>query len=316
MAKAEAEPRGPEARIERAIAWLYRLLANNRYTRFPWAVVQTFSRAQGALLSGSMAYYTFLSLLPLLIVATVVAANIAVPEQEAQQTVAEALNQAFPGIGSDVFNAVIGQVKQNSAALGVFGLLSVAYGGSGFVGAMTACMNRMWGLESGRNPVGQKLLNILIVVMLGSVLLGSAILTVWVSATAQATLDVRPNSPVIQLIEEVAAPSSMALVLLLLYRLLPARRHSWLSQLPGALFGAVGFYLLKRAFDFWAGHSAGIAALPRSLVSVVLLLLWLGFFGQLILYGAALNVVLDRRRHGLPLLPEEPGGGSAPMTDS
>jgi membrane protein len=316
MAEAQAEPRGPEARIEQAIAWLYRLLARNRYTRLPWAVVQTFSRAQGALLSGSMAYYTFLSLLPLLIVATVVAANVFIPEQEAEQAVADALNQVFPGIGTEVFNAVIEQVKRNSAALGVFGLLTIAYGGSGFVGAMTACMNRMWGLESGRNPVGQKLLNLLIVVLLGSVLLGSALLTIWVSATAQATLDVAPTSPVIRLIEEVAAPSSMALLLLLLYRLLPARRHSWPSQLPGAVFGGVGFYVLKRAFDFWAGHSAGIEALPGLLVSVVLLLVWLGFFGQLILYGAALNVVLDRRRHGLPLLPEEPAAGSAPMTGS
>jgi len=77
------------------------------------------------------------------------------------------------------------------------------------------------------------------------------------------------------------------------------------------LFGGVGFYLLKRAFDYWAGHSAGIASLPRSLVSVVLLLVWLGFFGQLILYGAALNVVLDRRRNGLPVLPEQARPGPA-----
>jgi membrane protein len=310
MAEAEAGPRGPEARIERAIASLYRLLARNRYTRLPWAVVQTFSQAQGSLLSGSMAYYTFLSLLPLLVVAGVVIVNIAiyaVPEPDAEQAVADALNQVFPGIGADVFNEVIDQVVRNSAALGVFGLLTVAYGGSGFIGAMTACMNRMWGVESGRNPVGQKLLNILIVVLLGSVLLGSAILTVWVSATAQATLDVAATNPLIRLIEELAAPSSMGVVLLLLYRLLPARRHSWSSQVPGAVFGAVGFYLLKRAFDYWAGHSAGIAALPRSLVSVVLLLVWLGFFGQLILYGAALNVVLDRRRHGRPVLPDPPG---------
>ena len=309
MGRAEAEPRGPEARIEQAIAWLYRALARNRYTRFPWAVVQTFSHAQGALLSGSMAYYTFLSLLPLMIVAGVVIVNIAIfaiPEPDAEKAVADALNQVFPGIGSEVFDAVITQVVQNSAALGVFALLTVAYGASGFVGAMTACMNRMWGVASGRNPVGQKLLNILIVVLLGSVLLGSAVLTVWVSATAQTTLDVQPNSPLIRLIEELAAPSSMALVLLLLYRLLPARRQSWASQVPGAVFGAVGFYLLKRGFDYWAGHSAGIASLPRSLVSVVLLLVWLGFFSQLILYGAALNVVLDRRRHGLPIMPEEP----------
>jgi membrane protein len=315
MAKADAEPRGPEVpaeprgpgvHIEQAIGRLYRFLAGNRWTRFPWAVVQTFSKAEGALLSGSMAYYTFLSLLPLLMVAAFVLATFATPGPDARATVAEALNQVFPGIGAEVFEEVIDQVVANRAALGVFGLLSVAYAGSGFVGSMTACLNRMWRVPAGRNPVGQKLVNILIVVMLGSVLLGSALLTIWVSATAQQTLDLGPTSPVISMIEEVAAPASMLVVLLLLYRLLPARPHSWLSQIPGAVFGGVGFYLLKRGFDFWASHSAGISALPRSLVSVTLLLVWLGFFGQLILYGAALNVVLDRRHHGQPIMPEAP----------
>ncbi len=306
MAKADAEPRGPEVHIEQAIGRLYRFLAGNRYTRFPWAMIQTFSKAEGALLSGSMAYYTFLSLLPLLMVAAFVIATFASPEPEAQAAVAEALNQAFPGVGTDVFQDVIDQVVANSAALGVFGLLSVAYAGSGFVGSMTACMNRMWQVPSGRNPVGQKIVNILIVMMLGTVLLGSALLTIWVSATAQRTLELEATSPVISMIEELAGPTSMGIVLLLLYRFLPARKQSWLRQVPGAVFGAVGFYVLKRAFDFWANQSAGIGALPRSLVSVTLLLVWLGFFGQLILYGAALNVVLDRRRRGEPIFPDMP----------
>src|SRR5919205_4586990 len=143
MARADAEPTGPEARIEQAVAWLYRVLARNRVTRFPWAVVQTFSQAQGALLSGSMAYYTFLSLLPLLMVAAFVIATFASPGPDARETVAEALNQVFPGVGTEVFDEVITQVITNRAALGVFGLLSVAYAGSGFVGSMTACLNRM-----------------------------------------------------------------------------------------------------------------------------------------------------------------------------
>ena len=308
MADADTGSRGPEVHIEQAIGRLYRFLSGNRWTRFPWAVVQTFSRAEGALLSGSMAYYTFLSLLPLLMVVAFVLATFASPEPGAREAVAEALNQAFPGVGTDVFEGVISQVVQNSAVLGVFGLLSTFYAGSGFVGSMTACMNRMWGVPSGRNPVGQKLVNILIVMLLGLVLLGSALLTIWVSATAQRTLELESTSPVLSMIEELAGPSSMLVVLLLLYRVLPARRHSWLSQVPGAIFGGAGFYVLKRGFDLWASHSAGIGALPRSLVSVTLLLVWLGFFGQLILYGAALNVVLDRRRRGEPILPDPPAG--------
>jgi membrane protein len=304
MAKADADPKGPEVHIEQAIGRLYRFLAGNRWTRFPWAVIQTFSKAEGALLSGSMAYYTFLSLLPLLMVAAFVIATFADPEPEARAAVAEALNQVFPGVGTDVFEGVINQVVQNSAALGVFGLLSVAYAGSGFVGSMTACLNRMWQVPSGRNPVGQKIVNILIVMMLGTVLLGSALLTIWVSATAQRALELEATSPVISMIEELAGPASMLVVLLLLYRFLPARKQSWLRELPGAVFGGIGFYVLKRGFDYWASQSAGVGALPRSLVSVVLLLVWLGFFGQLILYGAALNVVLDRRRQGEPIFPD------------
>src|SRR6266498_63072 len=257
-----------EASLERAIALLYAWLARNRVTRLPWAVVQTFSRAQGALLSGSMAYYTFLSLVPLLMLAAFV-------------------------IGARV-------------AFGIFGLVSVAYAGSGFVGSMTACMNRMWNVETGRNPLSQKAFNILIVMLLSTVLLGSVGLTIWIGYAARAVFGSEAG-PLVRLLSTLASPFSMLVLLLLLYRLLPARRHSWLSQVPGALVGAIGVDLLKRAFALWTERSAGVSALPRSLLSVVLLLIWLGLFAQIVLYGAALNVVLDRRRHRLPLLPDPPG---------
>src|SRR6266542_2817646 len=281
-----------EASLERAIALLYAWLARNRVTRLPWAVVQTFSRAQGALLSGSMAYYTFLSLVPLLMLAAFVIG-----------TLARSDAQVLPGVqGRDVVNQLIGA----RVAFGIFGLVSVAYAGSGFVGSMTACMNRMWNVETGRNPLSQKAFNILIVMLLSTVLLGSVGLTIWIGYAARAVFGSEAG-PLVRLLSTLASPFAMLVLLLLLYRLLPARRHSWLSQVPGALVGAIGVDLLKRAFALWTERSAGVSALPRSLLSVVLLLIWLGLFAQIVLYGAALNVVLDRRRHRLPLLPDPPG---------
>lgn len=295
-----------EAQIERAVAALYAWLARNRLSRLPWAVVQTFSRAQGALLSGSMAYYTFLSLVPLLMVAAFVIGTLARSDTHVSSAVSTAVGQLLPGVqGRDVVNQLVGA----RVAFGVFGLLSVAYAGSGFVGAMTACMNRMWEVETGRNPVSQKAFNIVIVILLSAVLLGSVGLTIWIGYAARAVLG-NEADPLLQLVSTLASPFSMLLLLLLLYRLLPARRHSWLSQLPGALLGAVGVDLLKRGFALWTERSAGVGALPRSLLSVVLLLIWLGLFAQLVLYGAALNVVLDRRRRRLPLLPDPLADGA------
>src|SRR6266536_4266901 len=172
-----------EASVERAIAWLYAWLARNRVTRLPWAVVQTFSRAQGALLSGSMAYYTFLSLVPLLMFAACVIGTLARSDAQVSSAVSSAVGQLLPGVqGREVVEQLVGA----RVAFGVFGLLSVAYAGSGFVGSMTACMNRMWEVETGRNPVSQKAFNILIVMLLSTVLLGSVGLTIWIGYAARA----------------------------------------------------------------------------------------------------------------------------------
>jgi membrane protein len=290
-----------EARLAAAVASAYRYLAQNRVTRTPWAVIQTFSKAEGALLSGSMAYYTFLSLLPLLMIAGFVLGTISQDSAEFREAIATGVGQLFSGIGG---RDLLEQLIQARAAFGIVGLVAVFYAGSGFVGAMTACLNRMWETQAGRNPIGQKVVNLLVALSLGTVLLTSVGLTIWVAYLAPVALG-NDSIPVATWIEPVVSPVALLLVLVLLYRVLPARALSWRSQLPGAVLGAIGIEVLKRSFTLWAQHSAGLAALPRSVVSIVLLLVWLGLFAQVLLYGSALNVVRDRQRRGVSPFPAE-----------
>jgi membrane protein len=287
-----------EERLGSAVGRLYAALERNRYTRFPWAVIQTFSAGQGALLAGSMAYFTFLSLLPLLMIGSFILGSILEGNVAAQDALTDAVRQVFPGIAA---GKILNQLIASRVVFGVLGLVTVAYAGSGFVGALTACLNRMWEVTTGRNPVGQKILNFVVVLLLSLVLIGSVGLTLWVAYLTRITIG--EAGGVAQRIEFFASPISLFIVLLVLYRILPARKLSWRSQIPGAVAGAVSIEVLKRAFQFWAQNSAGISALPRTLLSVVLLLVWLGFFGQIILYGAALNVVIDRRRRGVSIFP-------------
>jgi len=288
-----------EQRLGSAVDGLYETLTHNRFTRYPWAVVQTYSRGQGALLAGSMAYYTFLSILPLLMITGSIVGTLSQGNEGVRTALEDAVRQVFPGIGAE---EVLNQLIESRAAFGILGLITVAYAGSGFVGALTACLNTMWDVPSGRNPFGQKLLNFMVVLVLGIVLLGSVGVTLWVAYLTRVALG-SSATPIATRIELIASPLSLFLVLLFLYRALPARRLTLRSQMRGAIVGAVSIELLKRGFAFWADNSAGISVLPRSLVSVVLLLVWLGFFGQVILYGAAINVVRDRKRRGVSLFP-------------
>ncbi len=302
MSSGRSRVRRIEARIGEAVDRVYDGLSRNRVTRFPWAVIQTFSSGQGALLSGSMAYYTFLSLLPLLMIAGFVLGAVSHDNPGAQDALARGVEQLFPGIGGA---KLLDQLIRSRVAFGVLGLVTVTYAGSGFVGALTASLNQMWTVTAGRNPIGQKLLNIFVVVLLAVVLMGSVSVTIWAAYLTRATLGSHAR-PALGLLDWVASPVSLFALLLVLYWLLPARGLTVHSQIPGAVFGVVVIEVLKRAFAFWAGHSTGVAVLPRSVLSIVLLLLWLGFLGQAILYGAALNVVVDRRRRGGPLLPPDP----------
>ena len=286
-------------RIGGAVDSLYRALADNKITRAPWAVIQTFSRAQGALLSGSIAYYTFLSLLPLILVTGFVLGTVSNANEGVEDVLVRAFEQLLPGIEG---GEILDQLIRSRGAFGILGLVTTVYAASGFVGSLTAGLNRMWDVPAGRNPLGQKLVNLFIVLMLGVVLLGSVSLTIWAAYLTRIALGEGAAGPT-RVIEIVASPLSLFLVLLAVYRFLPARSLTWKSQIPGAAFGALGIEALKRAFTFWAQHSAGIAALPRTLLSVVLLLIWLGFFSQIVLYGVALNVVRDRKRRGEPLAP-------------
>jgi membrane protein len=287
-------------RIAGGVDSLYRTLGSNRVTRFPWAVIQTFSRGQGALLSGSMAYYTFLSLLPLLMVGGFVLGTLTQGDQAARETLVQAVERIFPGVAAE---ELLTELIRSRVAFGVVGLLTVTYAATGFVGALTASLNRMWDVDTGRNPLGQKVLNVLVVVLLGVVLLGSVTVTIWLGYFTRAALGPEA-APAVRLLQFLSSPLSLVVVLLLLYTILPARKLKLRSQIPGAVFGAVTIEVLRRGFAFWAHHSAGVALLPRSVLSVVLLLVWLGFLGQAILYGAAANVVVCRRWEGRAILPD------------
>lgn len=301
-----------QARVGSAVDRLYDALSANPVTRYPWAVVQTFSKAQGALLAGSMAYYTFLSLLPLLMISSFVLGSLSLGNDDLRDAIIQGVEQLFPGIGG---RQILNQLVETRVVFGVLGLITVSYAGSGFVGALTASMNQMWEIRIGRNPVGQKLVNFFVILLLGAVLLGSTALTIWTAYVTTRLGLAASAADVASWAERIASPLSLFLVLLLLYKILPACRLSWRSQVPGALAGALAIELLKRGFTFWAQNSAGVAVLPRTLLSVVLLLVWLGFFGQAILYGAAVNVVRERRQRGAPLMPPEdsvPEGMPAP----
>ncbi len=93
--------------------------------------------------------------------------------------------------------------------------------------------------------------------------------------------------------------SFLALVVLVtvfagLYTVVPVRRHSLKSQLPGAMFSTLGWIVFSGLFSIYFNNFSNYSYMYGSLTAVVVLMLWLYICICILLIGAELNYYLER----------------------
>ena len=76
----------------------------------------------------------------------------------------------------------------------------------------------------------------------------------------------------------------------------PALREIW----PGLVTATVLIEVGKTAFVYYVDNISSMDALYGSISSIIALMLWLYFFGRVLLYGAEVNVVYSSSRQRAP----------------
>lgn len=82
---------------------------------------------------------------------------------------------------------------------------------------------------------------------------------------------------------------------LTLYSLLPHKRQTLKSQLPGAVFSSVGWSVFSVGFSFYFRNFSNYAVMYGSLTAVILLMLWLYFCICILFLGAEINWYYGQR---------------------
>ena len=84
---------------------------------------------------------------------------------------------------------------------------------------------------------------------------------------------------------------SIFVTVILIYKLVPYKRHAWRDILLGALAATLLFELGKGLFVLYLGNVGNLEAVYGSLTSVIVLLLWLYFSARVLLFGAEICAV-------------------------
>jgi YihY family inner membrane protein len=254
------------------------------FLAFPFGVIKKFGDDQAGNLAALIAYYGFFSLFPLLLVMVSVIGLLVRGNPELQSSILSSALRNFPVIGTDI-EKNLGSITGNGAALAV-GIVGTLWAGLGVTQSAQNAMNTVWNVprKDWPNFLKSRLRSLIMLAILGSITLVSAVTSAFGASESAATL---------LKVGGVAAGFVLNLALFLIsYRVLTVKDLRWRDVLPGAVVAAVlwtlmlslgGYYLTRRLEG--ATNTFGTFAV------VIGLLVWLYLGAQITLFCAEINVV-------------------------
>jgi membrane protein len=268
--------------------------------------MQRFGDDGGNNLAAAVAYYGFLSLFPLLLLALALIGFILAGDIESQREWVERLSRAVPGLGQ-IIGENVGAVVEGRGAVGLIGLAGLAWTGAGIVNAAGTALNRIFRVSGYESFIKQKLWQFGTLATLGTLALLAVVVTGSVAAIER--------SGFVGVLLRIA-PALIGLGLdfalfMLSYRLLTQRRGPPFGKLwVGATFAAIGWTVLKLAGAWYAERVvAGATAVYGTFAAVVGVLALLHLSARLLLYGAEINAVLIDEKGGGPMSERDPRQG-------
>ncbi len=249
-------------------------------------VLSTASDREITFLAAGFAYFAFVSLFPMVLLALVAGSFIG-GERVAERLVVIA-GDFLPDAGEDLLLEVLtteaGRAEATVLALGVstWGALKVFRG-------LSLAFDQVYDTVPDDSLVEQ--LRDALTVFL-SVILALLLMIVLGGVIGMAAGEI----PMGWLLGWLALLGGLVLVFLPMYYVLPPIAISLREATPGAVFAAFGWVLLQLGFQVYVAN-AGQYEAYGAIGAILLFVTWLYFAGILILLGTVINVVLGRHDH-------------------
>ncbi|WP_436902435.1 YihY/virulence factor BrkB family protein [Halovenus halobia] len=244
------------------------------------AVVQT---RQLPFLAAAIAYYAFLSIIPLLIVAITLAAALA-GEAVATEVLATFNSFLTPSTAALIEETLV----SGSGAGGVtaVGLAVLLWSALRVFRGLDIAFSRIYGANMPK-PILSQVRDALLVLF-------GIVLAVAGTVALSAILSV-VNVPFAGLTGTIGLVIVLTSVFFPMYYIFPNRDIPAREAIPGAVVAGLGWTVLGAGFGLYAANASSLE-LYGVLGGVLLLLVWFYFGGLIILLGAAVNVVRSERK--------------------
>jgi membrane protein len=279
-------------------------------------------------LGAAMAFYTALSLAPVLLVVIGIA-GLAFGEQAARGEIA---HQIANLVGKEQAEVVQDMLKKSAGRGGgvlatVIGFATLLVGATGLFAELQGALDTVWNVKpdpdkSGiRATVKDRLLSFAMIGVMAFLLLVSLVFSAVVSGLGEAFERWLPYSSVwLQAANVAVSLVVTTLMFAMIFKVLPHARPAWSDVWVGAALTAVLFTIGKYLIGLYLGR-ASVGSTFGAAGSFVVLLVWVYYSTQILLLGAEFTQVYALR-HGsgvkavaglTPADPSNPSGAGAQL---
>jgi membrane protein len=263
--------------------WLDHLLrAGARYTE-----------RHGDHYAAAITYFSVLALVPLLMIAFAVAGFVLAARPDLLAELIDGISGAVPGELGNTLQDIVHKSIDSAGAVGVFGLLGALYSGIGWMGNLREALSEQWG-QPGQPPafVKRMLLDLLALVGLGLALVVSLAITAVGTGVGRLLLEQVGLArygwarTLLALVGVLLALAANWLVFLWVIARLPRQPVTLRSAARAALFGAIGFEVIKLVM---VAYLATVTSSPAGAAfgSIIGLLIFVFFVSRYLLFVAA-----------------------------
>ena len=270
-----------------------------------YVVVKTlreFSSDQCTDIAASLTYYSVLSIFPGLI-AIFSLLGVFGQGQAASDAILGIVGQVAPGDAAEALRGPIEQIASSPAAgfALISGIVLAIWSASGYVGAFSRAMNRIYEIEEGR-PFWKLKPAQLLVTIIGIVLIVVVAVILIVSGPVTTAIGGALGiGEVAQTVWSIAKWPVLALVIVLMVAILyyatpnaKQPKFRWISM--GALIAILVLALATLLFGLYVTNFSNYDRTYGSLAGVIIFLLWLWIANLALLFGAEFDAELERGR--------------------
>jgi membrane protein len=270
-----------------------------------------------ARLGAALAYYSIFSIGPLILIAIAVAGFL-FGEDAVRGQVSAQIEGLLGSSGAQAIQSMLASAGRPREGLfaTLFGIVTLLFAAIGVVVQLKDALNTVWGVESKKGGVWQFVRTYLVslagVLSLGFLLLVSLLVSTFLAAGSKYLAPYLPET-ILQIVNSAVSLVTVGALFAIMFKWLPDAQVAWRDVWAGAVVTAILFEVGKFLIGLYIGKQ-GLESTFGAAASLVVLLIWVYYSSQIVLFGAEFTRIYAAE-HGSLNVPAAPAD-SAQVAES